>query len=60
MAVYNWKFTSELLNPSVETMNSVVEHIIDLLQGKSKQDLIHCLFAFTLWDIWQYVYCNCL
>ena len=52
MAVYNWKFTSELQNPSVETMNSIVEHIIDLLQGKSKQDLFHCLFAFTLWDIW--------
>ena len=20
----------------------------------------HCLAAFYLWDIWQYVYCNCL
>ena len=36
MAVYNWKiYTSELLNLSVETMNSIVEDIIDLLQDKS-------------------------
>ena len=28
-------YTSELLNLSVETMNSIVEDIIDLLQGKS-------------------------
>ena len=28
-------YTSELLNLSVETMNSVVEDIIDLLQDKS-------------------------
>ena len=42
MAVYNQKFicellnisTSELLNISAETMNSIVEDIIDLLQDK--------------------------
>ena len=42
MAVYNQKFicellnisTSELLNISAETMNSIVEDIIDLLQEK--------------------------
>ena len=28
-------YTSELLNLSVETMNSIVEYIIDLLQNKS-------------------------
>ena len=28
-------YTSELLNLSVETMNSIVEDIIDLLQDKS-------------------------
>ena len=37
MAVYNWRFiyTSKLLNLLVETMNSIVEDIIDLLQDKS-------------------------
>ena len=42
MAVYNQKFicellnisTSELLNISAETMNSIVEDTIDLLQDK--------------------------
>ena len=29
------EYTSELLNLSVETMNSIVEDIIDLLQDKS-------------------------
>ena len=28
-------YTSELLNLSVETMNSIAEDIVDLLQGKS-------------------------
>ena len=35
MAVKLKIYTSELLNLSVETMNSVVEDIINLLQGKS-------------------------
>ena len=36
MAVYNWKsYTSELLNLSVEKINSIVEDIIDLLEDKS-------------------------
>ena len=37
MAVYNWRFiyTSKLLNLLVETMNSIVEDIIDLLQDKT-------------------------
>ena len=36
MAIYNWKsYTSELLNLSVEKINSIVEDIIDLLEDKS-------------------------
>ena len=36
MAAYNWKsYTSELLNLSVEKINSIVEDIIDLLEDKS-------------------------